>query len=60
MFSTQEELEVPYEVHRYQRDAEHRAPKDLKDAHFVGMSPVITDGDFTLAESGAIVGESNR
>jgi len=55
--STQEELQVPYEVNLYQRDAEHRAPKELKDAHFVGMSPVVTEGDFTLAESGAIVGE---
>jgi len=57
-FLTQEELQVPYEVKLYQRDAKNYAPKELKDAHFVGMSPVLTEDDFTLAESGAIVGES--
>jgi glutathione S-transferase len=33
-----------------------RAPQELKDAHPLGKSPVITDGDVTLAESGAITG----
>lgn len=56
--SIQEELQVPYEIKLYQRDAGHCAPKELKDAHFVGMSPVLTENDFVLAESGAIVGES--
>lgn len=55
--STQEELQVPYEVKPYKRDAEHFAPKELKDVHFLGASPVLTEGDFVLAESGAIVGE---
>ncbi|KAG8734721.1 hypothetical protein FRC10_011497 [Ceratobasidium sp. 414] len=31
------------------------APKELKDVHPLGLSPVITDGDIVLAESGAIV-----
>jgi hypothetical protein len=57
-FSTQEELQVPYEVKLYQRDTEYCAPEALKDIHFVGSSPVVTEGDFVLAESGAIVGDS--
>jgi glutathione S-transferase len=57
---TQEELQVPYEVKPYPRDAEDRASKELKGVHFVDASPVMTDGDFVLAESGAIVGESKR
>lgn len=60
MLSTQEELQVPYEVKRYQRDDEHCAPKELEDAHLLGASPILTEGDFVLAESGAIVGESER
>ena len=32
------------------------APKELKDVHPLGKSPVLTDGDKTIAESGAIVG----
>ncbi|CAO3671418.1 unnamed protein product [Umbelopsis ramanniana] len=31
------------------------APKELKDVHSLGKSPVITDGRHTIAESGAIV-----
>jgi glutathione S-transferase len=51
-----EELEVPYEVKRYERDATTMlAPPALKAVHPLGKSPVITDGDVTLAESGAIV-----
>ena len=51
-----EELGVPYEVKRYQRDATTMlAPPALKAVHPLGKSPVITDGDVTLAESGAIV-----
>jgi glutathione S-transferase len=41
---------------RYQRDAVTRlAPPELKEVHPLGKSPVIVDGDITLAESGAIV-----
>lgn len=51
-----EELGVPYEVRRYQRDPETMlAPPDLRKVHPLGKSPVIEDGEVTLAESGAIV-----
>src|SRR6185369_3954905 len=51
-----EELGVPYEVKRYERDpATMLAPSSLRAVHPLGKSPVVTDGDLTLAESGAIV-----
>ncbi len=51
-----EELGVAYEVKRYQRDAKTMlAPPELRAVHPLGKSPVITDGDVTLAESGAII-----
>lgn len=51
-----EELGVPYEVKRYQRDATTRlAPPELKAVHPLGKSPVVTDGANVVAESGAIV-----
>lgn len=51
-----EELELPYEIKHYQRDERTMlAPPELQAAHPLGRSPVITDGDFTLAESGAIL-----
>ncbi len=51
-----EELGVPYEMKRYQRDLRTRlAPPELANIHPLGKSPVITDGDVKLAESGAIV-----
>ena len=51
-----EELGTPYEMKRYQRNAETRlAPPELEKIHPLGKSPVITDGDTTIAESGAIV-----
>ena len=51
-----EELGIPYEVKRYQRDAQTRlAPPELKAIHPLGKSPVVTDGDNVVAESGAIV-----
>jgi len=51
-----EELEVPYAVKRYQRDpGTLLAPPPLRQVHPLGKSPVITDGDLTLAESGAIL-----
>ena len=51
-----EELGVAYEVRRYQRDAKTGlAPPELLEVHPLGKSPVVTDGDLTLAESGAIV-----
>lgn len=51
-----EELGVPYEVKRYERDSKTMlAPAALKKIHPLGKSPVITDGDITVAESGAIM-----
>ncbi|MGF1589990.1 MAG: glutathione S-transferase [Pleurocapsa sp.] len=50
------ELGVEYQVKRYQRDQETMlAPASLREVHPLGKSPVITDGELTLAESGAIV-----
>jgi len=51
-----EELGLPYEIKHYQRDAATMlAPAALRKVHPLGKSPVITDGDTTVAESGAIV-----
>jgi glutathione S-transferase len=51
-----EELGLPYEIVKYQRDAQTMlAPPALRAVHPLGKSPVITDGDVTVAESGAIV-----
>jgi glutathione S-transferase len=50
-----EELGVPYEVKRYQREPSVQAPASLRAVHPLGKSPVITDGGRTLAESGAIL-----
>jgi glutathione S-transferase len=51
-----EELGADYELRRYERDRETMlAPPELKRVHPLGKSPVITDGDVTVAESGAIL-----
>jgi glutathione S-transferase len=51
-----EELGVEYEIKKYQRDAVTMlAPPELMRVHPLGKSPVITDADITVAESGAIV-----
>ncbi len=51
-----EELGVPYEIVRYQRDPDTMlAPDSLRRVHPLGKSPVVTDDDLVLAESGAIV-----
>lgn len=51
-----EELGLEYEVIRYQRDAKTMlAPPELRKVHPLGKSPVITDGEVGVAESGAIV-----
>ncbi len=51
-----EELGVPYEVKRYERDAKTMlAPPSLLAIHPLGKSPVIVDGAVTVAESGAII-----
>ena len=51
-----EELGVPYEIKRYQRDPKTMlAPPELRAVHPLGKSPVITDDGLTIAESGAII-----
>ncbi len=51
-----EELEVPYEIKHYQRDAQTRlAPPELKAVHPLGKSPVMSDNGRVFIESGAII-----
>jgi glutathione S-transferase len=51
-----EELGLPYEIKRYARNPKTMlAPPELLAVHPLGKSPVITDGDRVIAESGAIV-----
>lgn len=51
-----EELGLEYRIEFYQRDAKTMlAPPALRAIHPLGKSPVITDGDTTVAESGAII-----
>jgi hypothetical protein len=51
-----EELNTPYRVETYRRDAKtNLAPSELRAVHPLGKSPVIQDGDLVLAESGAII-----
>ncbi len=51
-----EELGLQYEITKYSRDPKtHLAPPELRKLHPLGKAPIVTDGDKTLAESGAIV-----
>jgi glutathione S-transferase len=51
-----EELDVPYQIKHYQRDSKTMlAPASLRAIHPLGKSPVITDGEVTIAETGAII-----
>jgi glutathione S-transferase len=51
-----EELGLPYDIKKYQRDPKTMlAPPELRAVHPLGKSPVITDGAVTVAESGAII-----
>ena len=51
-----EELGIEYQIKFYERDSSTMlAPASLKEVHPLGKSPVITDGDLTVAESGAII-----
>ena len=45
-----EELGVPYEIARYQRQPDMRAPTELRAIHPLGKSPVITDNGNNVAE----------
>ncbi len=51
-----EELGAQYDIAFYQRDAVTRlAPPELMAVHPLGKSPVLTEGDATIIESGAII-----
>ena len=51
-----EELGIPYEVVRYERNKKTMlAPPELRKIHPLGKSPVITDGEHVIAETAAIV-----
>ena len=51
-----EELGLAYEIKKYQRDPKTMlAPPELRAVHPLGKSPVISDGDLVVAESGAII-----
>ncbi len=50
-----EELGVPYEVKRYERNPKTSlAPKELLDIHPLGKSPLLEDDGEIIAETGAI------
>ncbi len=51
-----EELDLEYEIKHYERNKlTMLAPAELKKVHPLGKSPVISDGDLVIAESGAII-----
>jgi len=50
-----EELKVNFKIKSYERGPDFLAPKELSDVHPLGKSPVITDGPYTISESGAII-----
>lgn len=51
-----EELGIDYEIKFYERDQKTMlAPTSLREVHPLGKSPVITDAENTVAESGAII-----
>jgi glutathione S-transferase len=51
-----EELGLDYDIRRYERDPKTMlGPDSLFAVHPLGKSPVIEDGDRTIAESGAII-----
>jgi glutathione S-transferase len=51
-----EELGLPYAIEKYKRNPKTMlAPPELLAVHPLGKSPVISDGEHTVAESGAII-----
>jgi glutathione S-transferase len=50
-----EELEIPYELKAYKREPSMAAPAAYRALHPIGTSPILTDGEVTLVETGAIV-----
>jgi glutathione S-transferase len=50
-----EELEIPYEFKRYDREPSGMGPPAYKALHALGSAPIITDGEVVLPESAAIM-----
>ncbi|HKP80208.1 MAG TPA: glutathione S-transferase family protein [Phenylobacterium sp.] len=50
-----EELELPYQLVRYDRTQQGGGPDSYKALHPYGTAPVIQDGEVLLGESGAII-----
>ncbi|PRP78984.1 glutathione S-transferase [Planoprotostelium fungivorum] len=50
-----EELNLPYSIKHYERQANEMAPAELKEIHPLGKSPAISDGDQVVTESACIV-----
>lgn len=50
-----EELNLPYQIIRYQRGADMLAPDSLKKIHPLGKSPIVENDSHVIAESGAIL-----
>lgn len=51
-----EELGLPYQIVYYARDPVTRlGPSELRKVHPLGKSPVVVDGDLTIAETGAVI-----
>lgn len=50
-----EELGLPYDIERLDREPNLAAPERLQRVHPLGKAPVIRDGEVVLAESGAII-----
>ncbi|KAF2197584.1 glutathione S-transferas-like protein [Delitschia confertaspora ATCC 74209] len=56
-----EELNVPYELKIYKRDENNRAPRELREVHPLGKSPIISvlpagaEKELVIAESSAII-----
>lgn len=51
-----EELDIPYDLVRYERDPKTMlAPASLRAVHPLGKSPVVTEDGEAIAETGAII-----
>jgi len=50
-----EELDLPYQLQTFLREANQLAPQAFRDIHPLGRAPVVRDGDILMMESGAIV-----
>lgn len=50
-----EELEIPYEVEKVDFSPDYRSTPEWRALNPVGKVPVMTDGDMTMFESGAMV-----